>query len=262
MKTNLDFAKSLIESSQMREQRRRLREEEELEFKDELEFAPDDEEKEEEEEIKNPDGFEEELSDKVYWCDTCHKHFLASEETPESEIACPVCDTDEVKMIFDGVVEDDMDDYDEDEEEELEVEDFEDMEESVRFRKARRESVKRGQYFNESSLNEGLTQLAKRHINRNAKACVTSGHITKEGNLVLKGRVAGKPMTITFEGFKKNIDKKKFVCEGTSDMFKKTKLKALFVKEGRSLKVKSFGYGLIRESASGIKKFSGKVVEK
>lgn len=260
MKTNLDFAKSLIESSQMREQRRRLREEEELEFKDELEFAPD-EGKEEEDEIKNPDGFEEELSDKVYWCDTCHKHFLASEETPESEIACPVCDTDEVTMIFDGVVEDDTDDYDEDEEE-LEVEDFEDMEESVRFKKARRESTKRGHYFNESSLNEGLTQLAKRHISSKANAVITSGQITKEGNLVLKGRVARKPMTITFEGFRKNLGKKKFVCEGTSDMFKKTKLKALFVKEGRSLKVKSFGYGLIRESASGIKKFHGKVGEK
>lgn len=257
MKTNLDFAKSLIESSQLREQRRRLREEEELEFKDELEFAP---EEEKEEEIKNPDGFEEELSDKVYWCDTCHKHFLASEETPESEIACPVCDTDEVKMIFDGVVEDDMDE--DEEEEELEVEDFDDMEESVRFKKARRESTKRGHYFNESSLNEGLTVLAKRHINSKARACITSGQITKEGNLVLKGRVSGKPMTVTFEGFRKNLGKKKFVCEGTSNMFKKTKLKALFVKEGRSLKVKSFGYGLIRESASGIKKFHGKVGEK
>lgn len=258
MKTNLDFAKSLIESSQLREQRRRLREEEELEFKDELEFAPEEEEKEEE--IKNPDGFEEELSDKVYWCDTCHKHFLASEETPESEIACPVCDTDEVKMIFDGVVEDDMDE--DDEEEELEVEDFDDMEESVRFKKARRESIKRGHYFNESSLNEGLTQLAKRHISSKSRAVITSGQITKEGNLVLKGRVSGKPMTVTFEGFRKNLGKKKFVCEGTSNMFKKTKLKALFVKEGRSLKVKSFGYGLIRESASGIKKFHGKVGEK
>lgn len=255
MKTNLDFAKSLIESSQLREQRRRLREEEELEFKDEMEIVP---EEEEEDEIKNPDGFEEELSDKVYWCDTCHKHFLASEETPESEIACPVCDTDEVKMIFDGVVEDDMDE----DEEELEVEDFDDMEESVRFKKARRESIKRGHYFNESSLNEGLTQLAKRHISSKARAVITSGQITKEGNLVLKGRVARKPMTITFEGFRKNLGKKKFVCEGTSDMFKKTKLKALFVKEGKALKVKSFGYGLISESASGIKKFHGKVGEK
>lgn len=253
MKTNLDFAKSLIESSQLREQRRRLREEEELEFKDEQEFVP------EEDEIKNPDGFEEELSDKVYWCDTCHKHFLASEETPESEIACPVCDTDEVKLIFDGVVEDDMDEEDE---EELEVEDFDDMEESVRFKKARRESIKRGHYFNEASLNEGLTQLAKRHISSKSRAVITSGQITKEGNLVLKGLVSGKPMTVTFEGFRKNLGKKKFVCEGTSNMFKKTKLKALFVKEGRSLKVKSFGYGLIRESASGIKKFHGKVGEK
>lgn len=256
MKTNLDFAKSLIESSQLREQRRRLREEEELEFKDKLKSVPE----EKEDEIKNPDGFEEELSDKVYWCDTCHKHFLASEETPESEIACPVCDTDEVKMIFDGVVEDDMDE--EDDEEELEVEDFDDMEESVRFKKARRESIKRGHYFNESSLNEGLTLLAKRHISSKSRAVITSGQITKEGNLVLKGRVARKPVTITFEGFRKNLGKKKFVCEGTSDMFKKTKLKALFVKEGKALKVKSFGYGLIRESDSGIKKFHGKVGEK
>lgn len=259
MKTSLDFAKSLIESSQ-----RRLREKEELEFKDKIEISPDEEVEieDKEEEIDNPDGFEEEISDKIFWCDTCHKHFIASEDTPESEIVCPVCDTDEVEMLFDGVVEEKEEDEesveveisDEEEDSEVEVE-------SARRRMPRRAAT-RGSYFNESSLNEGLTQLAKRHINSKAIATVTSGRITREGNLILKGRVANKPLVITFEGFKANMRKSKFVCEGTSNMFKKTKLKALFVKEGKAVKVKSFGYGLVRESASGIKKFKGKVGEK
>lgn len=255
MKTSLDFAKSLIESSQ-----RRLREEEELEFKDKIEISPEEVEIEDkEEEIDNPDGFEEEISDKIFWCDTCHKHFIASEDTPESEIVCPVCDTDKVDMLFDGVVEEMGDD--DDESVDVEISDEEMKMESIRRRRSQR-SRANGKYFNESSLNEGLTQLAKRHINSKAIATVTSGRITREGNLILKGRVANKPLVITFEGFKANMRKSKFVCEGTSNMFKKTKLKALFVKEGKAVKVKSFGYGLVRESASGIKKFKGKVGEK
>lgn len=256
---NFEFAKSLIESSQTKQMKRRLHEEEEkidIDVIDDIDDVEEvDEVEEEEEEIKNPDGFEETIEDDVYWCDVCHKHFIASPETPQSEIACPVCDSDE-SIVLIGSAADAVEDSDEEAEEiTVEIDDADDSE-------IEEEEVEESARFDESSLNEGLTAVAKRHMSKNMSAKVLSGVITREGNLVLRGRVGRKPMTITFEGFKSKMGKKSFVCEGTSDMFKKTKLKAQFVREGKALKVKSFGYGLIRESKDGKVKARGIVGEK
>ena len=44
------------------------------------------------------------------------------------------------------------------------------------------------------------------------------------------------------------MDRKRFVCEGTTSLFKTNKIKAYIVKEGKSFKVKKLGYGFITES--------------
>ena len=53
---------------------------------------------EDEDEVINDeaDEYKESLSDKVYFCANCQKHFIASEDTPENLIACPICNDDEL----------------------------------------------------------------------------------------------------------------------------------------------------------------------
>ena len=41
---------------------------------------------------ENTDEFQESLDDMIFFCANCNKHFIATKDTPEDMICCPVCD--------------------------------------------------------------------------------------------------------------------------------------------------------------------------
>lgn len=199
---------------------------------------------EELEKIDDGESFEESIEDDVFFCKTCNKHFLASADTPQDDIICPVCNSDEelVEMgsAQDVLANEENSDVSVDAPEELE-EPKDMVEESEELK------------FNEDDLEEGFKVLAQKYINEKAALRIKEGTITNEGNLVLEGRMLPdkKVFNIVFEGFKQSSNQKKFVLEGTTSLFKGNKLKAIFVREGNTFKVKKIGYGFITESVDG-----------
>ena len=235
--------------------------------------------------VEDGDNYEESPEDGVYFCTTCNKYFIATKDTPDEEIACPICN--EKEMLIDvGSADDALEDPENEEvsdqlegeknaeealeapEEDVENEEDVDLEECVDIEVSDDEvkvSVDGGEdkkpelaedeyALEEGALEEGLRILAKRHISENAKLRLVGGRISKvTGNAVLEGRMLPqkKSFKVVLEGFKENVKsgKKSFVVEGTCSLFKNSKFKMYVVKEGKSYTIKRFGYGFLKESA-------------
>lgn len=200
--------------------------------------------------IEDGENFEESLTDNVYFCNTCKKHFIATEDTPVEDIICPICNESDM-LIAMGSAEDALEDK---ENEEVAVEIEDESEEEVEAPVEDEEEFE----FEEDELEEGFKALAQKHIGENCRLRFREGKITKDGNFVLEGRLfpQRKPFKVVFEGFENELNKnnKKFVLEGTTTMFKgANKLRALFIREGNTLKIKKCGYGFIKESKTGNK---------
>jgi ASC-1-like (ASCH) protein len=210
--------------------------------------------------VEDGEGFEETLDDTVYFCPVCNKHFIASPETADDDIVCPICGETEV-LIDMGTAQEALEE-EENADVAVELEDIEDVEEPVEDVPAEvpaEEPPVEEFEFDEDDLEEGLRLLAKKHISEKCKLRIRSGKLSK-GNLVLEGRLLPQKKTfkVVFEGFGKAAkSKKKFVLEGHTTLFKSSKLKGLFVKEGSKISVKKCGYGILKESKKGYTKVKG-----
>lgn len=260
----MDFAVRLIENTE-RENKKALKESSTIlteEFEEELEDVPEEEVTEEdvpaEEEdaveletvnTDNADEFTESLSDKVFYCASCCKHFLATEDTPEESIVCPVCESDEL-IVSIGSAEVALE---EPENEDVALEIQEEAEEEPS------EELNPNEYaFDEENLEEGLNILVKKYIKDSKdRVSITGGKITNEGNILLRGKHGKRPISVVLEGFKANSQKQKFVLPGRSDLFKGCKLNCGVIVEGKTYKVAKFGFGFLMESAKGTSKIKG-----
>lgn len=238
--------------------------------------------------VDDGNGFEETIDDDHWYCTVCNKSFISSPDTPDDEIECPVCHEKDfiiyVGNAADALLDDpenedvrsEFEEMSDEEKEEHGVEDVidtdveidvdEDMgdpgvnppeayeqEESTKIRRKSRSSM-----LDESSLNEGLTLVARRYIGESCKVKVMHGKIS-EGTLTLSGIMAPgrKPFNIVIENWSKARSKKTFVVEAKSNLFRGGKFEFKFIREGRKYSVKSFGYGLIKESKGVSKKITG-----
>ena len=205
--------------------------------------------------IEDGENFEESLTDNVYFCNTCKKHFIATEDTPVEDIVCPICNEADM-LIAMGSAEDALDDK-ENEEVAVEIQD-EESEEEVEA-PVEDEVVADDEIdFEEDDLAEGFKALAQKHIGENCRVRFKECRLTKDGNFVIEGRLFPnrKSFKVVFEGIGTHLNdkNKKFVLEGTTTMFKgSNKLRALFIREGNTIKVKKCGYGFIKESKNGNK---------
>lgn len=199
--------------------------------------------------IEDAESFEESIEDSVHFCQTCNKHFLATPDTPPDEIICPICG--EVENLIDmGTAEDALENELKVDEEP--VEDPEDEEIEVNEPQVEESEEDDNLLFDEDSLEEGLKLLAKKHISEKCALRLRSCSL-KGDTLVIEGRLVPqrKSFKVMFEGFTKasQENKKSFILEGTTDLFKSGKLKGMFVREGKKFSIKKCGYGLIKESA-------------
>lgn len=205
---------------------------------------------EEPELIEDGEGFEETIADTVHFCVQCNKHFLASPDTPDDEIVCPVCGEKE-QIIDMGTAEEALD---EEENSDISIEDT-DIPAPEEEAPAEEEIE-----FDESGLEEGLRRLVKKHINEKALLKIKKGYIQGK-DLVLEGRMlpGRKTFKVTFKNIKEHLANgtKKFVVEGNTTLFKANKLKGMFVREGNKLTIKKCGYGLLKESKKGNIKVKG-----
>jgi DNA-directed RNA polymerase subunit RPC12/RpoP len=204
--------------------------------------------------IEDGEGFEETIADTVHFCVQCNKHFLASPDTPDDEIVCPVCGEKE-QIIDMGTAEEALD---EEENADISIEDADipAPEEAPAEEEVSAEEID----FDESGLEEGLRRLVKKHINERALLKIKKGSI--QGNdLVLEGKMlpGRKTFKVTFKNIKEHLSNgtKKFVVEGHTDLFKANKLKGMFVREGNKLTIKKCGYGILKESKKGNIKVKG-----
>lgn len=209
--------------------------------------------------IEDGEGFEETIDDTVYFCPVCDKHFIASPETADDDIECPVCGETEV-LIDMGTAQEALED-EENADVAVELEDIEDVEEEAPAEEEipAEEAPVEEYDFDEDDLEEGLRLLAKKHISEKCRLRIKSGKISG-GNLVIEGRMipGRKSFQVVFEGFGKAVKtKKKFVLEGHTTLFKSSKLKGLFVKEGSQIRIKKCGYGILKESKKGYTKVKG-----
>lgn len=259
MSNKMDFAARLIlGSSSLLESNGLLKEDEELE-KDilEIEDLPkeDDISEEEvteeipEEEIEkinsDNDEFEESITDKVFFCANCSKHFIATEDTPEPSIVCPVCNDADL-IISLGSAEVALEDP-ENEEVSLEIEDL--MDEEV---PAEEEVVEEedGDYFDEESLDEALNLLASKYIKDSKKIKTIRGQINESGDLNLKCMHGSKSFNVSFPGFKKAMKESSgsFIIKGSTTLFNNGKINCHIVREGNKLSLGKIGYGFLNES--------------
>lgn len=250
-KTNSEKTNQRISESKNVRKFRTIKEAEEIEAEEKIEEVPEEVEEPEvapvEETVEGED-FEETIDDGVFFCATCQKHFIASPDTVEADIACPICGDKEL-IIKMGSAQEALEDA-ENEEVAIELEQKEETEDAIE--ELPEEPIAEEEFeFEEGDLEEALNIFAKRYISEKARCRIHKGAITKEGNLVFSGRMipGRKTFTITLEGFKANADKKRFVCEGTTSLFKTNKVKAYIVNENNTYKMKKLGYGFITESA-------------
>lgn len=263
----VDFAVCLIKNSEqskrsLKESKKRL-----VERDDELDELPEEGEEEVEvveeevpEEIQeltpvdteNADEFTESLTDKVFYCASCSKHFLATEDTPEDSIVCPVCESDEL-IVSIGSAENALDEP-ENEDVALEIQDEEGEEEGEEELEDSPEEYS----FDEENLEEGLNILVKKYIKESKnKVKIVGGKITNEGNILLRAKYGARPVSIVLEGFKAHCTESKFILPGKSNLFKGCKLNCGIIKEGKTYKVQKFGFGFLMESAKGTSKVKG-----
>ena len=189
------------------------------------------------------DEYKESLSDKVYFCANCQKHFIASEDTPENLIVCPICNDDEL-LVNIGSAEQALDNP-ENEEISVKIEDLEDEDEDNEDDEL---------YLDEESLDECISALARKYMTEAKGYIRAKTHIARivEGDLILKGTCAGKRYTVKAKDFKKLLgENRKAVIPATIDLFRAGRINMGIIKEGNKLMVKKMGYGLITESVKG-----------
>lgn len=229
-----------------------LENEEEVEVikdKDTVEEKPDEIETEEKEEIKIKDGenFEESLTDKVYFCNYCKKHFIATVDTPVEDIICPLCNGTD--MLIDIGSAADALEKKENEDVAVEIKTEEKEEEDETVDDVSEEDLE----FESEGLEEGLKFLAQKHINEKTIVKLQESRINSKGDLIIKGKTIPNKtnFTIMFEGFENKVNSldKKFILEGNTSLFSKpNKLKAIFVREGNKFSIKKCGYGFISKN--------------
>ena len=199
--------------------------------------------------LENGEDFEESDTNDVYFCSKCKKHFLATEDTPEGEIECPVCGEKDILISLGSAA--DALDREENQDVAVELKDEEPPadEEIPDEEELPAEEEMPEEEFDEDGLEEALNILAQKYLNERARVRVKGAKVV-EGNLVLEGRIIPlkKGFTVVLEGFDKNRGSSKFIVEGTTDIFKSAKLKFAVIKEGNVFKVKKMGYGILTES--------------
>lgn len=249
--------------------------------------------------IENGENFEESVTDDVYFCAKCNKHFIATDDTPEEEIKCPACE--EINLLIRvGSAQESLDneenkdvkqemggDTDEEAEEipdpEVDISDEDIDDETFESKKLKSSSTKKlessvkptaklkdskkvnksAKMFDNVPLEEGLGVINKKYMNNKDKIRFSEGIINKSGNLILKGSYEGnkRPVFVTVEGFKLKMNSPKFILEGRTNILKNSKFKFLFVKEGTCYKIKKFGFGFIKESDNKTQKITGIIVD-
>ena len=201
------------------------------------------------------DEYKESLSDKVYFCANCQKHFIASEDTPENLIVCPICNDDEL-LVNIGSAEQALDNP---ENEEIsvkieELEDEEDPDDDQGLEDEDEDNEDDELYLDEESLDECISALARKYMTEAKGYIRAKTHIARivEGDLILKGTCAGKRYTVKAKDFKKLLgENRKAVIPATIDLFRAGRINMGIIKEGNKLMVKKMGYGLITESVKG-----------
>ena len=260
LKSTKKESKTLKESC---EEKKVLKEDDEEEVEDIIEEPVEDVVEEEpveaeEEVIEDAEGFEETIEDTVYFCPVCDKHFIASPDTADDDVQCPVCGEMEV-LIDMGTAEEALDE-EENAEVAVELDDIAEEAPEAEEEAVPAEDEIESFDFDEDDLEEGLRLLAKKHLSEKSVLRIRSGKIV-EGNLVLTGRLLPQKRTfkVTFEGFSQAMkeSKRRFILEGSTDLFKSSKLKGLFVKEGSKVTVKKCGYGILKEAKKGYVKVKG-----
>lgn len=199
------------------------------------------------------DEYKESLSDKVYFCANCQKHFIASEDTPENLIVCPICNDDEL-IVNIGSAEQALDNP-ENEEISVKIEELEDEEDPEDDQDLEDEDNEDNElYLDEESLDECISALARKYMTEAKGYIRAKTRIARivEGDLILKGTCAGKRYTVKAKDFKKLLgENRKAVIPATIDLFRAGRINMGIIKEGNKLVVKKVGYGLITESVKG-----------
>ena len=192
---------------------------------------------------ENTDEFQESLDDMIFFCANCNKHFIATKDTPEDMICCPVCDNRDL-IVNVGSAEQALENP-ENEEVAEELEDQEEKEEPTENPEDETE-VDEDLDFDESGLEESLGVLASNYSGLKECKVKIVGSYIKEGKMVVNGRLNGKPFGMILEGL--DLKKKSMILEGTCNMLPKCKVKIAAVLEGNVLKTGRLGYGLLHES--------------
>lgn len=195
---------------------------------------------EDEEDIEDEnidEEFEESIDDVAYYCDTCHKHFLATADMDVDEIECPVCE-ESGDIIRIGSAAEVVKEENEDNEEEIPDEETEDTNEEI--------------FIDEDEFSEGLNNLARKHLGKGTVK-VQEAVLDRKGNIVIRGKTDSKPVITIFKGFKENVKNKSFVLLGKSSLLPQLMLKAKFIKEGKKFKIAECSYRFLKESKTGSK---------
>lgn len=195
---------------------------------------------------ENTDEFQESLDDMIFFCANCNKHFIATKDTPEDMICCPVCDNRDL-IVNVGSAEQALENPENEEvAEELEdQEEREEKEEPIEEPEGETESDE-DLDFDESGLEESLSFLASNYSGLKECKVKIVGSYIKEGKMIVNGRLNGKPFGMVLEGL--DLRKKSMILEGTCNMLPKCKVKIAAVLEGKVLKTGRLGYGLLHES--------------
>lgn len=190
------------------------------------------------------EDIEETIDDVVYFCNKCHKHFIATPDVPSEVVKCPICETDEM-LINMGTAAEHLDDKQNEEAvEEIKDEAPEDLEPKDEEPVAEEGEMS----FDVDNLGESLETLARKHINEQATVKILSAKAV-DGNIVVEGVCLPdkKSFNMTLSGVDE-LKEGKGVLNGTSDMLKNCKVRIGCIKEGNKISVNRMGYGFLNES--------------
>lgn len=244
MPNAMDFAARLI----LKESARKLLEDAETLLDDTIETEQEEKPEQvddiETEEVETDnDEFQESLDDMIFFCANCNKHFIATKDTPDDMICCPVCNDREL-IVNVGSAEQALENP-ENKEVAEELQDQEEKEEPE-MEELTDEVEEEDLDFDESGLEESLGFLASNYSGLKECKVKIVGSYIKEGKMVINGRLNGKPFGMILEGLDPN--KKSMILEGTCNMLPKCKVKVAAVLKGNVLKTGRLGYGLLHES--------------
>ena len=182
---------------------------------------------------ESAEGFIENIDDRVFFCDTCKKHFLATKDTPDDMISCPVCDED--ASVVELYVSTDMEESDTEE-----YEDSEDLDMMNLDDRDEMEEIDIDEVSIEDSLNRFLKGTYTNKFSRN-RVKIESAKFKKNRNrIVFEGNSGGRRFSLIFRNADKFLKQGGRLCEVRMSLFPGKKIYSNIRVSGKSVRVEKF----------------------